>query len=266
MKKLSLFLALFATTSLLIISCKKDANTDLIAASTEDLAVSHDDLEQIDADADQIIDERGGSGNCPTLTWANAVGTFPNTLTIDFGTACTRPDGRVVSGSIIVDQSAEMSVTGAVRVISFSDFFVDDVKIEGVRTRTNNGLNTSGQPSHTVVADQIKRIFTDGTSIVHSGSHTFTMVQGYATPDIRLDNAFEITGSGTLTGRQGNEFTCTITEPLLKKYTCRWIVSGKLENTRNGETRTIDFGTGDCDRKAELTTPNGNTRIITLRR
>jgi hypothetical protein len=265
MKQVLFFFAFALVSATLITSCKKDS-ISAISTSTEEMAMSQDDLEQIDADADQIVDERGGSGTCPTLTWDNPAGTWPNRLVIDFGTNCTRPDGRVVSGKIIVVQSAEMREAGAVRTITFDGFKVDDVLFAGERTRTNNGLNTSGQPSHTTTANNVTRTFTDGTSTSHTATHTFTMVAGFNTPNVRLDDAFEITGTGTFVGRGGDEFVNTILTPLRKENLCRWIVSGTASITRNGETGTIDFGTGNCDRDAVVTGPNGNTRTIRLRR
>jgi hypothetical protein len=48
------------------------------------------------------------------------------------------------------------------------------------------------------------------------------------------------------------------------------MVSGIREVTVNDHTATIDYGftvlaSQDCDKKALLTLPNGNTRIITIR-
>ncbi len=265
MKKLLFVFVLTLVSSTLITSCKKDKMSE-ITTNSEEMASSQDGLEQIDTDADQIVDERGGSGPCPTVTWDNPAGTWPNRIVIDYGTACTLSDGRVASGKLIVEQTNEMRIAGAVRTINFDGFKVDDISYSGTRTRTNLGLNASGQPAHRVVVTNVTRTFADGTNTVHNATHTFTMVAGYTTPLVRLDDAFEITGTGTFTGRGGNEHITTILTPLRKVNTCRWIVSGTASITRNGETATLDYGNGDCDREATVTGPNGNSRIIQLRR
>jgi hypothetical protein len=265
MQRFFLFFAFLMCTTILYTSCKKEQPTDTLSDSLEDLGTDQDDLEAIDLDADQIIEERGG-GPCPTLTWANTAGTFPNTITIDFGAACTRPDGRLVSGKIIVAQSDEMNVTGATRRISFQDFNVDDVQIEGTRLRTNEGPDALGNPVHTVTVANVKRRYPDGTSTSRSAEHTFTWVAGSNTPLIRLDDAFEITGYGVFSGRNGNKYQTTIVTPLLKRFTCRWIVSGVLEISKPAKGGEVNFGNGDCDRQAVITGPNGGARTILLRK
>ena len=127
-------------------ACKKDdvqvSDTDVTTA--EDLSLNEDFAEQIDFDADLAVDDRGGNGACPTVTFAQPEGTWPNTITIDFGAACTRPDGRVLSGKLIVQQTDNIRTAGAVRTITHENFFVDDVQVAGTRTWTNNGQDANG--------------------------------------------------------------------------------------------------------------------------
>ncbi|HEY5771115.1 MAG TPA: hypothetical protein VIS75_00755, partial [Chitinophagaceae bacterium] len=60
-----------------------------------------------------------------------------------------------------------------------------------------------------------------------------------------------------------------ITEPLIKKFTCRWLVKGIIRTARiNLATNspwvaTINYGIGDCDNKAVVTI-NGVPHNITL--
>jgi hypothetical protein len=52
-------------------------------------------------------------------------------------------------------------------------------------------------------------------------------------------------------------------EPLLKKMSCRWIVSGTIEMQAGENLVILDYGDGECDNIATITV-NGETTEITL--
>lgn len=265
MKKSLFFLLLLAGIATFQACNKDDDNTnETEIAATEDIATSEDFAEQTDMDIDQAVEERGGPADCPTVTLASPWGTWPNTITIDYGDGCTRPDGRVLKGKIIVVQTDEIRTAGAVRNVSHDNFFVDDVQITGTRTWTNNGTDDTGLFSYTKSAD-MTLTYPDGTSSTWSTSRTNTLIEGGNTPEW-VDNVWSITGNSTGTSRQGVAYTVTITSPLIKKAACRWISQGILQITRNGNASTLDFGDGDCDRFGSLTLPNGDVISIRLRR
>jgi hypothetical protein len=79
-----------------------------------------------------------------------------------------------------------------------------------------------------------------------------------------MDDAYEITGSGTVTRPNNTSFTMNITAPLLVALNCNWIKQGTVQITpANNVVRTLDYGSGTCDDQATLTV-NGNTTNITL--
>lgn len=267
MKKSLFFFFAFALTVLAFNACKKSDDTanDRDVAISEDLAVQEDFSAQLDADIDQGIEERGGGGACPVVTLAQPWGTWPNTITIDYGTGCSRPDGRVLKGKIIVNQTGELRTAGAVRTVTHDNFFIDDVQLEGTRTWTNNGTSAGGQFSYTRTATGMKLTYSDGTFATWEHQHTVTWIEGRDTPTW-LDDVWSTTGSTTGVGRNGATYSSTITEPLIKRNSCRWISEGVITITRDGNTSTLDFGDGTCDRFATVTRPNGETFSIRLRR
>ncbi|MBV6443032.1 MAG: hypothetical protein DYG98_13050 [Haliscomenobacteraceae bacterium CHB4] len=268
MKKSVLLLTALFMGILAFNACKKsdDAKAnDAEIMTAEDLSANEDFSEQTDIDVDVAIEERGGPSACPTVTLAQPWGTWPNTITIDYGTACTRPDGRVLSGKIIVNQTNEIRQAGAVRTITHEDFYVDDVKVEGTRTWTNNGTDANGDWSYTKTATGMKLTFPDGTSTTWNKTRTSTLIDGASTPT-HWDDVWSSTGSASGVNRNGDTYSAVIIEPLIKKAICRWISEGVIEFTRNGNTSTLDFGDGSCDRFGTLTTPNGDTFSIRLRR
>jgi hypothetical protein len=251
-------------------ACQKDEDEDFTSeeiTQAEDLAINTDLTEDLDYDADVIIEDRGGPNptpGCPTVTFAQPWGTWPNTITVDFGTGCQRPSGRVLKGKLIINQSAGMLTPGAVRTTTHEDFFVDDVQVEGTRTWTNDGL-VNGLLSFTKTVTDMQLTYADGSTTTWDGQRTHVLAEG-GTTLTWLDDRWQISGSTTGTTRNGLGFTATITEPLVKRAACRWISAGVITYTRNQRTFTLNFGDGTCDQFAILTGPNGNSMSIRLHR
>lgn len=268
MKKTVLLLVVLFTGISIFQSCKKSSDTeaaDQALMTAEDISAHEDYTEQTDLDVDIALEERGGGESCPTITFAQPEDTWPNTITIDYGTACTRPDGRVLSGKIIINQTAAIRTPGAVRTITHDAFYIDGIHVEGTRTWTNNGLNASGQWSYTKTATDMKLTFEDGTFVTWNKTRTSTLIEGGGTYT-HWDDMWSSTGTATGVNRAGDTFSATITEPLIKKATCRWISSGVLEVTVGERSHSLDFGDGTCDRFGKITLANGNTFTIRLRR
>lgn len=265
---------LLATTLLLGVfftACKKEENESVASEqimAAEDQTAANDLYEDVDEQIDEAIETRGGDPNgntCPTVTIDPADGSYPRTMTIDFGTdGCTGVDGRVRKGQIVVNLTDTLTNAGAVRTATFVDFYVDGAKIEGTRNLTNQGPNANGNLSfsRTVVGGKIT--FPDGEIASWEANHTVVLIDGANTPTW-LDNVWEVSGNASGVTRNGRAFTSEITTPLLRKRTCRWVVSGVKSITIDGKTITVDYGDGTCDRKATVVGPNGGTRQILIR-
>ncbi len=271
MRKLLFSAALLLCMAIAITSCKKEEEATLRAtdrATAEDLLAHNDLSEQIDLDADEALDgllstEVTDRNNCPTVTTAQPKGVWPNTITLDYSDAGCTKGGRTFKGKIVIEQSNAMNVAGAVRMISFVNFFVEGVQLEGSKTVTNAGINTAGLPKFNVVVDE-KLTFPDGTTATHKASRERTMTEGSATA-ARNDDVWIVTGGGEGVNRQGDTYSSSITTPLVKRNPCAWIGEGVIEFTLNGLTRTLDFGDGSCDREATITRADGTVRNIKIR-
>ncbi len=266
MKKLALFaVALVAIT---FTACDKNADQlsdeDSVTMTAEDAAVMEDMVADVEEQVDYNVEFRSGDDDCPTVTVEPDDGSFPKTITIDFGDGCEGPNGKVRAGQIIVTQTAPMHQAGAQRSVTFQNFSIDGVQIEGTKTLTNNGPNDEGQPTFTREVSGFVMTFPDGTSSSFDATWTRTWIEGYDT-DLWLDDVFAITGSASGVNRQGVAFSSEIIEPLIKKRICPWIVAGVKQVTKGDQTFSIDYGDGACNRWATLTLPNGETKEIKLR-
>jgi len=148
--------------------------------------------------------------------------------------------------------------------MSLENFTFNGVAVEGsasiVRTRSND----SGYPQSDAEAS-FSADWPDGTSANFTANRTRQWIEGFGS-GYWGDNVFLISGKGTYSGKLGNVFMKETIVPLRRELSCRFIVSGILEITRNDATASLDFGDGSCDAKGLLTYPNGDTEEIFLRR
>jgi hypothetical protein len=269
MKKHFWFVAITLISAFILTACEKDQTA---APNSPEMATSEDALtamnlfQDTEDEVDLQIETRDPNDNCPTITVTPDDGSFPRTITIDYGdTGCTGLHGRTRRGIILVTLSDELRNPGATRTVTFDNFFVDDAQIQGTKTLTNQGLNAEGLPTFTRTVENASIIFPDGETVSWDASHTMTMIEGHNTLPL-IDNVLQITGGATGINRQGNTFTTEITAPLIKRKNCPWIVSGVHTTTADNRTWSIDYGDGACDRIATITLPNGNTRNVLIRR
>lgn len=193
-----------------------------------------------------------------TVTVSDSV--YPKTITIDYGTGSGDNHGHVKAGKIIITLSDTIINAGSVNTIVYQDFYVDSVKVEYTATLTNKGKNAAGNWVIESKSDQT--ITKNGEKSVQANQESIEWLSGFGTSD-KSDDVFYKSGSGSVTINDTATFVRTITTPLLYDASCRYIKSGVIELTRNGTLTVIDYGTGDCDSSATVTT-NGTTETIDL--
>src|SRR5258708_22515402 len=69
------------------------------------------------------------------------------TITIDFGTGCTGPAGKIRKGQIIIVYKGRRFLPGSSIVITFNNYFVNGIKVEGTRTLTNTSASETAPVS-----------------------------------------------------------------------------------------------------------------------
>ncbi len=270
MKKTFWVASIFCISVFAFQSCKKD-EVDAIAEKTtaEDIVSLNDLGEIIDAEIDESIPNNltelsVEDRSCATVTYAQPKGTWPNTITIDYGTGCTQSGGITLKGKIIVAQTNKMSLTGATRTVTYDGFFIENAKVEGQKVLTNTGSNSAGQPVWTKTGNQTLT-YPNGDQASRTINHVRTMIEGASTTAVRADDVWSIKITDTGTGRNGNAFTVTSSSDLIRKFVCPWISDGVLEFTLNSKVRTLDFGDGTCDRDAVLTLADGTEKEVKIR-
>lgn len=190
---------------------------------------------------------------------------FPKTVTLNFGTGCIGPDGRTRRGKIITVYTGRMTVPGSKATTTFDGYYVDSNKVEG--THITENTSTSNNRSFNVKVIDGKISFPSGNYIGWNKNKTWVQTEGNGTPNFAIDDIFSITGTGNGTVKFGtdiNQWSSTILQPVIRRFTCRWAVRGEVRITRNTRTGILNYGAGNCDNQATMTI-NGNTYNITLR-
>jgi len=197
--------------------------------------------------------------DCATVTVDRD--SFPKTITIVYEENCITRRGVVKSGTIKITLSDSINTPGSTYTVEYIDLMINRKKINLTANYTYEGLNENENPvvswesySTVVMRDSIvmKRRF----------SHTKEWLDGFDTPYID-DDKFLLSGGGSVKINNRYEFSRVILEPLFFDRACRFILSGVIEITRNGESMIIDFGDGECDNIATVT-KDGETLEIEL--
>jgi len=240
-------------------------NTSSYDASTEALMSAN--FEDIDQTTDEAFDRyfaQAGRFSAGNLDCAEVTKDSVNkVITIDFGDGCENKKGTVKSGKIIITYSGERGVPGATKVVTFEDFFIDSVQVEGVRTVMNVSDNSvEGLRVFETSMVGGKHTFSDGTTITREANHTRTRYRSENTEE----SYASLTGNASGTLQDGTAYTMDIISEILITGACdiKVPVSGVKEFVAGDNMVTVDFGDGTCDNLAEVTT-NGETETIELK-
>jgi hypothetical protein len=196
--------------------------------------------------------------------------------TITFGTETTacKFRGHYLKGKIILTRTKGTTFPKTM-TITYSNFYINDNKIEGTSTWTREmigTLNVDLHPKTTFTMTDMKLTTSKGT-YTRNGNRVREMTHGFSTRTSPTDNVFSTYGTFTTTHPNGTVFSSLIesTSPLVHKTACSLLqtpmpfpVSGILKLSKNAHYATIDYGTGDCDNLAMLSIDGGTATQITL--
>ncbi|QLE01853.1 hypothetical protein HX109_09905 [Galbibacter sp. BG1] len=278
----ALMILIPATT--LIVSCNDDSNNDVNNPQTEALSPQEVkttmEATQLSEDIDNIVNVVSGSGleeggtaskstlaakgwlpECLTVTTQSTSDSFMATL--DFGEGCEMPDGKMLAGKLMMSTANNADSTSFMNnsEVTFENFMVDTVTVNGTKSFEN--VFEEGQDPKSMVNTDVTFAYQDETTLDYSSEQTRVWVEGYDTQEW-LKSAFEITGTASLTTRDGVTYNAEATTPLRAELFCSYLVSGVLRITSEDAMADLDYGDGECDDKATVTGPNGNSVEIVL--
>lgn len=205
---------------------------------------------------------------CPTLYIS---GSWPKTITLDYGDSCVCNDGVIRKGQIVTVLTGLYVDSNSVATSTFNNFYeiINGVEhhLTGTHVITNLGHNLAGHPHFSVDVQNASISYSEGT-ITWTSQRENEWVDGYDTYMNPWDDEYIVTGTADGNDINGAPFSVNITSPLYCKF-CqslwRWVVtSGALDIANPGyPTITVDYGNGDCDLIVNVVI-NGTTYTIVL--
>ncbi len=182
-------------------------------------------------------------------------------ITIDFGDSCLLNNGSVVSGKIILEYGAFIGGTRTINY-TFENYYYNNNGVEGGGEIFREIANQNGNPQSTVNETIVVSFPNTEITATRVGLRVAEWVEGVGSGTWQ-DNVYYITGNWNTTFTNGFHRSGNVTEKLVRKLSCTYIVSGKIALEQEGFTGVLDFGEGICDNEAILTI-NGQEILIYL--
>jgi hypothetical protein len=282
---------IFFSAIVLVTACKKDSSP--ASSGTNNTAAqnlsstgansdgAYDDVFNVavqsgsDANIDAILSRNSGisTNGVRAVTGINGFycatdsisGTaFPITLKVDFGAGCTSTDGITRSGSITYVFTGKLSTPGTSITATFNNYTVAGYKLGGTYSITNTTTSTSLSLTTAVTSGTITT--PDDSSYTFTGTKIVVLASGTVT-DITTF-VFNITGGYSITNSNtGESLTASVTTPLEKKETCKYVDAGVLTFVYSKGSLMVDgtfnYGNGTCDNTAVITI-GAATKTVTL--
>lgn len=284
------FFVVAATT---LFSCQKSNNADTDPLTEEQQTEYSSEAMESDASFEDIQDvamtaageegmEAAGRGNDGARIYVFAYlrlrigqgatisvqpedGSYPKTVTIDFGNGTLGVDGKLRKGKMVVHYTAPIRESGSVLTITLVDFQLNRAKIQGTKVITN--MNANGNIRYTVQVSDGKVTFPGRRGYTFEKLKYVSQVEGGSTDELG-DDVFQIEGRSQTNFNNGVKVTLNSETALVKKRSCPWISNGMLNVKVNESSFALDYGypnNGDCDNKALLSWNAGaNTHIVVL--
>lgn len=283
-------LPVYVLAALFTVACQDNPNLqNLDTDVAEDALIADAAYDDIFLEVDAVMnlmDEQGyeqpslksapDQEACVVITIVSEGDAFwPRKIIVDYGDGCdvsryndTRE--RVRKGKIIIKISGPIWQEGSSREVTFDDFYINEHKVEGRRTVTNEGFwedgDYQGLRYFSVILDGGTVTTPEGQVISKDVNRTRTFVEGFDTKWDTRDDIWHINGIATGVNRAGIAFSREITSPLWKEIGCRFITRGTVLIEAEGRPDvTLDYGEGDCDPLATITM-DGETKEVRLRR
>ncbi len=191
------------------------------------------------------------------------------TITIDFGAGCTGPHGKVRKGKIVIEFYGRRFMPGSFLSITFVDFYVNGIKLEGNRTETNVSESNTSPVRFNIVETDMRVTWPDGTFATRS-VNKLRQWDRAANPfgDIwTVSNGSNSLPAASGVNRRGKAYTMNITKTLVFKRECAITnnvvipVEGIKELVTDTKKVVMDFGTGACDNLVTITI-NGKSKDV----
>lgn len=185
-----------------------------------------------------------------------------NAAAIALLSAATGSDGVVRSGKILAHHTNAYTDSASVTTVTFDNYYVNSRLITGTEIIVNAGKNFANHHIFNVQIQNGNLYSADGVTAYNSIQQR-EWIEGDNTLLDPLDDIYMITGTGSGTTTNGENYTLVITTPLRVAVDCAWVESGILEYTVPSlPLVTLNYGNGACDYQATALCGGYTTNIV----
>jgi len=253
----------FSIVLLILTGCNKEPDTPALDTSDADLETLFDDsFEEVDAIVESslaLYDIYGRvaestEGELEELIGCAIKNHDPDNqkITIDFGDGCIGLLGRVRKGIIIITYTDKVFIPGSKTVITFDNFYVNDIKVEGIRTLENVSASIFEAPEFYIKLEGGRLTWPEekGGGFAEREVYLYKTWMRASNP---LNDEFIVEGVASGKNRNGVNYNMRILSAIKYKRAC-WAagvflpVEGVKEVKTDAKEVLIDFGNGECDR------------------
>ncbi len=269
-----LFSSLFfvsAITAFTLTSCKKEEPDTETQSAIDNSVCEGEFTSRMPVINSIAIKEQGVKSmmsGSPTIIIdpADTVNGFPITLILDYGTVGTvdAADSKTRKGQIQATFDRSWDSLGAIVTVRFLNYYVKNAGAANFVQYTCDSMmivhNAAYSYTNTIIGG---KCIAATWGMEWACTRLLTQTAGMG-DTIASNDVFEFTGSAVGKNREGKNYTVIVVVPVVKKSSCAWIDSGRIDLIPEGlAVRTVDYGTGVCDNQATLTI-NGNTFAFTM--
>ncbi len=269
---------LMATT--LLLSCSNDDNdtsnvTDTPSSNDIVVADKYQDVKSANREINIAVknamsnssnagrNAKNISNDCVVLT--SEMTDTGATATIDYGDGCTSPDGKAVSGKILITYKIKEGSQDLALDITYTleNFSFNDITVSGSSVATFTlGDFTTGDGQNFITNSNYEFTWDDGLKVTSTNKTSIENVI-----DQQNTNTFYslVTINSEANFSTGDVLISKTTSPLRVESDCKYVVSGVIVTSENGTTsNTLDYGDGTCDAIATQTDGDDKTTTIDL--
>jgi len=182
------------------------------------------------------------------------------TIILDFGDSCQLNNGAIVSGKINLVFGAIISGTRTINY-TFENYTYNGNGVSGGGEIFRQIANSNGNPQSTVNESIIISFPNTNFTAARDGFRVVEWVEGVGS-GTWSDNVYEISGNWVTNFSNGFYRTGEVTQVLVRKLSCPYLVSGKLLIEQENLVGEFNWGNGECDNLATLTINGREYQII----
>lgn len=232
-------------------------------------------------------------GSCPevTKTTNSGAGFEEITWTLQFGNGCTTSNGVTRTGTAWIRDSMFLLDNGNPKVIqirrgiTYDGYSEDGVSMNGYQHEVydgsvydpfeifGNGVIYRDSLFDFLITSNLSFQYPDGStsSTISNATHSLD-VNCWPMAPAPFEDIVR-TKSGTTRG--GNEYLTITMTNLLQATNCQYPVGGEIQISVNGNVAMFNYGLCECnvdqtkcgcDKKGQLTLPNGETKIVEIKK